>query len=263
MQKSPLTKDDWGYEDHNGPHKWHEPFPVARAKRQSPIDILTNKAKYDGKLVKNPLTMNYESESGLEIANTGHSIQAAITKHSVLEGGPLTDKYALAQFHLHWGSEKGRGSEHTIDGKNYEAELHLVHYNEKYGSFGNAVDKSDGLAVVGIMLLEGDKQYDGLSPISDGARNVPKSKDKYKLSNNFHPANLLPGNTKDYWTYLGSLTTPPLFESVTWIVLKDPIVMSKKQLENLRSMQDCHDLKMVNNYRPPCPIEGREVSKSF
>ena len=34
----------------------------------------------------------------------------------------------------------------------FSAELHLVHFNTKYGSFGDAVDKEDGLAVLGILL---------------------------------------------------------------------------------------------------------------
>ena len=33
-----------------------------------------------------------------------------------------------------------------------------------------------------------------------------------------------------YWTYEGSLTTPPLYESVTWIVFKEPIEMSDDQV---------------------------------
>lgn len=45
----------------------------------------------------------------------------------------------------------------------------------------------------------------------------------------FNPKCLLPSSLH-YWTYLGSLTTPPLHESVTWIVLKEPIAVSEKQV---------------------------------
>lgn len=46
----------------------------------------------------------------------------------------------------------------------------------------------------------------------------------------FDPACLLPSNTEDYWTYHGSLTTPPLTESVTWIIMKQPIEVSHDQV---------------------------------
>lgn len=45
----------------------------------------------------------------------------------------------------------------------------------------------------------------------------------------FDPTTLLPA-CLDYWTYEGSLTTPPLYESVTWIVCKDPIHVSSEQV---------------------------------
>ena len=73
-----------------------------------------------------------------------------------LTGGPLEeDVYQLAQFHAHWGGENARGSEHTVDGKAFSAELHLVHYNTKYGDLGTAVDKPDGLAVLGMFIKAG------------------------------------------------------------------------------------------------------------
>lgn len=52
---------------------------------------------------------------------------------------------------------------------------------------------------------------------------------KQTTFSNFDPACLLPA-CLDYWTYDGSLTTPPLLESVTWIVLKDPISVSTAQV---------------------------------
>ena len=49
--------------------------------------------------------------------------------------------------HAHWGDKEGVGSEHTVDGAPYDAELHIVHFNTKYGSPGDAFDKEDGLVL--------------------------------------------------------------------------------------------------------------------
>lgn len=61
--------------------------------------------------------------------------------------------YKLEQFHCHWGCTSDRGSEHTVDGRAYAGELHLVHWNcSKYSSFGEAAGYPDGLAVLGVFL---------------------------------------------------------------------------------------------------------------
>lgn len=41
---------------------------------------------------------------------------------------------------------------------------------------------------------------------------------------------LMPHNTRDYWTYPGSLTTPPCCESVQWIVFREPVEISAEQV---------------------------------
>ena len=74
-----------------------------------------------------------------------------------------------------------------------------------------------------------------------------------------------------YWTYEGSLTTPPLHETVTWIVFKKPMTVSKEQLSVMRSLKSntrsaalspragMPDKPMVNNYRPTQPMNNRIV----
>ena len=59
----------WGYENSNGPRKWHNEFPVAKeGKRQSPID-LKNDAEVENELTSNILSCNYVPENILGIKN--------------------------------------------------------------------------------------------------------------------------------------------------------------------------------------------------
>ncbi|XP_068615284.1 carbonic anhydrase 1-like, partial [Brachionichthys hirsutus] len=181
-----------------------------------------------------------------------------------LTNGPITGVYRLKQFHFHWGSEDKCGSEHTVSGKKFPAELHLVHWNTKYASFGEAADKPDGLAVVGVFLKIGDKN-DKLQKLLDAFSSI-KCKGKQRSFPGFDPATLLPGSL-DYWTYDGSLTTPPLLESVTWIVCREEISVSSEQMSKFRSLlfsaEGEAECFMMGNYRPPQPTKGRVVRASF
>lgn len=261
----------WGYGAETGPAKWGDlGFPDAKGNRQSPIDISTKIAKFDSSLQTTPLTVNYVGESGLSIENCGFSFKVNMSKTSDIKGGPLDYTYKLEQFHLHWGSCDSQGSEHTIDGKKYAAELHLVHWNStNYKSFADAVNKPDGLAVFGIMLEVG-QEYAGFKQISDLIDKVLKPGQKDSVTTSFNPSNLLPTDTSAYWTYLGSLTTPPCYESVTWIVFAESLTMSSEQMNKLRSLlasddcaKGCPSDCIVDNYRPPLELGNRELRASF
>ncbi|CAK6967516.1 carbonic anhydrase 1 [Scomber scombrus] len=255
----------WGYAADNGPEKWCDNFPIANGPRQSPIDILPGDASFDGGL--KPLSLKYDPSTCLDILNNGHSFQVTFVDDadsSTLTNGPITGTYRLKQFHFHWGASDDKGSEHTVSGTKYPAELHLVHWNTKYPSFGDAASKPDGLAVVGVFLKIGDKN-DSLQKLLDAFSGI-KTKGKQTTFSGFDPATLLPG-CLDYWTYDGSLTTPPLLESVTWIVCKEPISVSSDQMAKFRSLlfsaEGEAECCMVDNYRPPQPLKGRPVRSSF
>ncbi|KAM9775024.1 carbonic anhydrase 1-like [Syngnathus typhle] len=255
----------WGYAANNGPDKWSASFPIADGPRQSPIDINPGLASYDGAL--KPLSLKYDPGTCLDILNNGHSFQVTFsddTDSSVLTGGPVSGVYRLKQFHFHWGASDDKGSEHTVSGNKYPAELHLVHWNTKYGNFGEAASKPDGLAVVGVFLQIGDENA-SLQKVLH-AFGAIKTKGKQTTFKGFDPSSLLP-SCLDYWTYDGSLTTPPLLESVTWIVCKDAISVSSAQMDKFRSLlfsgEGEPECCMVDNYRPPQPLKGRQVRACF
>uniref|UniRef100_A0A1A8KHL7 Carbonic anhydrase n=1 Tax=Nothobranchius kuhntae TaxID=321403 RepID=A0A1A8KHL7_NOTKU len=256
---------DWGYAPSNGPAKWAHSFPIANGVRQSPINIVPAEASYNAGL--KPLRLQYDPSTCLDILNNGHSIQVTFaddTDSSTLRDGPVTGTYRLKQFHFHWGSADHKGSEHTVAGTKFPAELHLVHWNTKYASFSEAASKPDGLAVVGVFLKIGAKNAN-LQKLLDSFDAI-KTKGKQTSLANFDPATLLP-TCLDYWTYDGSLTTPPLLESVTWIVLRDPISVSPEQMAKFRSLLFSAEGEakccMVDNYRPPQPLKSRRVHANF
>jgi len=250
----------WGYNEDNGPSLWSKWYPVADlGDRQSPIDIITGSATLDPALAA--LKYAYDP-AAIRLVNTGATWRMDFEPEgSNLSGGPLEGSYKVLQMHAHWGDKAGRGSEHTLDGKEFDAELHIVHWNEKYGDPSVAVDKPDGLAVLGMFLKTGTAHPEMEKICSKLGEILTKDK-KVEMAETLDPTNFLPAN-KTFYTYPGSLTTPPLFESVTWIVFGEVVEVSEAQLDAMRAMKveendDC-PCCIVNNYRPPCKLGERKV----
>ena len=63
-------------------------------------------------------------------------------------------EYKFAQLHLHWGDDFRGGSEHTMNGRRYFGEVHIVHYEDEYNNLGEALEdaKGDGVAVLGYFI---------------------------------------------------------------------------------------------------------------
>ena len=161
----------------NQNHKWPQNCATCDPKdpanfRQSPIDINSDLVNMGAKpLPKLTFTPDIEPTSGMFV-NTVNTLQfnADDSTANTMCGGPLTGEYNFAQVHCHWGKtnykpEKaneptkitGQGSEHWIEGKQYDAECHWVHYNSKYDNLAAAVaagvsGDGEALSVVGVML---------------------------------------------------------------------------------------------------------------
>ncbi|GCC30664.1 carbonic anhydrase 5A, mitochondrial isoform X1 [Chiloscyllium punctatum] len=238
------------------------PVTVSSGTRQSPIDINTAHCVYNPQL--KPLKISYDPNNCLRLRNNGYFFQVDFEDSkdsSVISSGPLKNHYRLKQFHFHWGSKSDRGSEHTVNNQVYPAELHLVHWNPvKCNNSDEAILSEDGLAVIGVFLKLG-KRHDRLQKLVDALPAV-KHKDAAIEFLNFDPACMIP-SCSDYWTYPGSLTSPPQTECVTWVIMKDPIEISPEQLATFRSLfytsTGEKQKNMVDNYRPVQPLLKRTV----
>ena len=248
----------WNYQQggHSGPHHWQGVCKEGRA--QSPIDIVTSEHV---SLPEWEFDQYDQDLSNIQITNNGHSIKfysSDIFMPSV-SGGGLPGSFVFAQAHFHWGNTSHVGSEHLIGGAAFPLELHLVHFNSKYGTLGEAVKHPDGLAVIGIMHELAGIDNPHLEKIFEALEKIKDAKTQVTARKKFSLSSFLPLDTSAFYRYSGSLTTPGCNEIVTWSVLHHPQYVSEQQLERLRSVLDSDGYAMGNNYRPVLPTHGRAV----
>jgi carbonic anhydrase len=231
LATSAWAQHEWGYEGEHGPGHWgalkSEYASCGIGKAQSPIDI---HGAVPGTLA--PIRFDYRA-SALHIIDNGHTVQV-----NYGGGSSMTvdgKRYELVQFHFH------RPSEETVDGKAYPMEAHLVHK-----------DAEGRLAVVAVLLKQGAE-----NPFLRALwANLPAEKEKEKVLGKvtINAADLLP-KSRGYYTFAGSLTTPPCSEGVTWFVLTIPVDLSASQVARF-------DRIYHHNARPTQPLNGRVVRVS-
>ncbi|WP_116809215.1 carbonic anhydrase [Steroidobacter cummioxidans] len=223
----------WSYSGKTGPEKWgsleHDYDSCAVGHDQSPIDISD-----DDVHAENLPSIDFAYQpSPLRIVDNGHTIQVNYAPGSFIDVGGR--RYQLMQFHFH------KPSEEEIDEKRYDMVAHLVHKG------------SDGrLAVVAVLLAKGHA-----SPLIDNLwSNLPAQQNQEIAVDRvtINAADLLPEN-HDYYTFTGSLTTPPCTEGVTWFVLQHPTSVSAEEIARFGAIYPM-------NARPVQPLYGREVRAS-
>jgi carbonic anhydrase len=220
----------WSYEGEGGPQAWGQLKPDFRTcgtgKRQSPIhieDSITLQGPAE------PIQFNYQPSSGTVI-NNGHTIQVDVYGDNFITVRGST--YKLIQFHFHYPSEE------RINYKSYAMVAHLVHRNPE-----------GQLAVVAVLLDPGVanslvNQVWTYMPLDAG--------DKVRMPDGLLDLKELLPQDQRYYQFLGSLTTPPCSEGVLWMVLKQPVTLSREQIKLFGQL-------FPNNARPLQPVNGRPI----
>ena len=220
----------WDYEGVGGPAEWARLNPANTAcisgKRQSPIDIR------DGIKVELDAVRFAYRPSAFRVVDNGHTVQV-----NVAGGNTITVQgrdYELQQFHFH------RPSEEHVNGRQYDMVAHLVHK-----------DAQGRVAVVAVLLDRGAAQ-----PIVQAVWNNPplEKNDEVAAQQPLDLERLLPEDRR-YYTYMGSLTTPPCSEGVLWMVMKHPVPVSPEQIAVFARLYPM-------NARPLQPLHGRLIKES-
>jgi carbonic anhydrase len=223
----------WDYEGKRGALNWGKLDPdykaCSKGREQSPLDIHgahLNKALQ-------PIEFHYIA-GPVKLDNDGHTVVAHLDAGSYMVAGGV--RYELIGFDFHHPSEV------TVKGKFSDMEVHLLHKS------------ADGkLAVIAVRLVE-----DASSPNAVLATLWPhlptKAGASEKVAEMVNAGGLLPAD-RGYWTYEGSLTTPPCTEGVRWFVLEQELSLSRDQLRafanlykvNTRAAQDAHGRRIEAN----------------
>ena len=220
----------WAYEGAAGPEHWSTLHPdyarCANGRRQSPIDLRDTFA-----VDLEPIQFLYEA-SPFRVTDTTHHLQLTVYGGSLKAFGK---SYRLANIRFH------SPSEFSIAGQFFDMEAQLVHRAD------------DGKqAIVSVLLEKG-----GENPVIQAALNdmpLEKGEETALSRHDIDVGQLLPSDRR-YFTFMGSLTTPPCTEDVLWMVIRQPQQISAEQLAMFRRLYPA-------NARPVQPAFGRIIKES-
>ncbi len=225
---SQAADPSWAYTGDHKPEYWYElskKFTTCKlGDDQSPIDF----PKVENTFAQQ-LSFDYHP-STLNIINNGHTIEALYDAGSFITFAG--SKYQVKQVHFHVNSE------HAIQKKHADLEMHIVHQ----GPAGH-------FAVVAVLFNIADKDNMDLQPIWNNLPTLHATKVNGAAS--IYLEKLLPKSKAAYY-YSGSLTTPPCSQNISWFVLKEPLTVSKAQQQIF--------LNLIGlNARPTRPLNGRPL----
>lgn len=243
-----LAADGFVYDyEVNGPDVWFKQWYTCSHSEQSPINIEQDHVEYADYLEEIELK-NYDRVVNWTVYKGSHNVGFKVGDgyndvHTISDHDKMD--HQLIGGHFHWGYNSYQGSEHTVDGKKYPLELHLVH-----------LDEETNVMVLGFLFELDTSDNSMLTPLLNALSKVESEGDQVNQAVNI--VDLLPKNIMHYYRYSGSFTTPPCTEGVKWTVFDSTIKISENQ------MKVFHDLAFLKlNFREPQPINKRKVCTNW
>ncbi|CAF1595514.1 unnamed protein product [Rotaria magnacalcarata] len=251
MSCAAASDDYWSYDN---PNTWHEKFPAAGGRLQSPINIKLNETvrKHYPPFV---FSSHYKDKLLFTMKNTGHQVAVTLAKINDVgqpdlwfTGGGLDGTFHFINFHLHWGSNDRHGSEHEIDGREFPSEAHFVHKNYK----------TNQVAVFAFFFdIAGPQHEENVEwqHYANGATHLKHIGDTFNRF--FDLSHLMQIEGRQFFRYTGSLTTPPCTEGIIWTIFPNTIPIAETSLNLLRNNV------MRKVYRPVQQIHDRIIYRNY
>ncbi|KAF3615759.1 Alpha carbonic anhydrase 7, partial [Capsicum annuum] len=240
LKPDPDDESDFSYDENavNGPGNWSNIHPdwikCNTGKMQSPIDFPNKKVEVVSNL---GILQKFYKPSNATLLNRGHDIMLRWDNGGFLKINGT--QYQLKQVHWHTPSE------HTIDGKRFDMEGHLVH----------ETDDGKNIAVIGVLYEIGLLPDLFLKIIEKDLKALADKKDAEKAIGIIDP-NLIKLDGKKYYRNMGSLTVPPCSENVVWTIDAKVKTVTRKQIKLLRdAVHDGYEF----NARPVQPLNDRPI----
>ncbi|XP_050090564.1 carbonic anhydrase 2-like [Anopheles aquasalis] len=245
----------------------NEPLVQSLAATESflaaPIDINVARAQ---QINLPPLEwLHYEAvPASIKLTNNGETVILSARwdgpDRPTITGGSLTGRYVFSQLHFHWSDTALEGSEHTVDGAHLPLELHVIHYDNRYGSQDEAQSIPGGLLCLVYFFALKSRTNHFIAPLINALATLalPESHTKlepFPLIELFHPF------TVEYFLYWGSIvdaaagTRTPIL----WMLSRLQESIKFQQLKQFNRLLDSRMRRPRDQPKTPLPTSVASI----